>query len=288
MEIHRKDGEIENRPKSIGGKIFDLMTYVGIAGVGTFFVTIPIANMFKRGHQFHGFDQAMRNGVRKLGAPENIVEQVANTTNTVHGGNLMLIPVGLMEYFRTPIVNGLNRLFNDPTDPKSVEDAPPQTASSIIKGRLTSWATVFAAFTGFSMLVGQERFKSGLDAAGKAWCKFRNKPVEVMSAHDGLIKSKWYNFGHTGALDALATASSASMLYVSSHAFAKRAVEKRAHTGSDERREAIARAKSKDAYATSTDDTGAMATEKPSTTISQVQRESSVNPASQEPVIAAL
>lgn len=273
MEIRRKDGEIETRPKSTGGKLFDAITYFGIAGIGTFAVTIPIANMFKSGHRFHWFDQAMRKTVRSLGASEDIVEQFANTTNTVHGGNLMLIPVGIMEYFRTPIVNGLNRLFNDPTDPKSVEDAPPQTAGSIIKGRITSWATVFLAFTGVSLLAGRERFKAGLDSAGQFWCKLRNKPTEIM--HNGeMIKSDWYNFGHTGALDALATASSATMLYVSSHAFAKKAAQKRMPiaTGKSE--------KNPEAVPASADPTI------PGTTVSQPQREASLATPQPSPIAA--
>lgn len=211
----------KERPISTGGKIFDLLTYGGLAGVGVFLITIPIANLFMREDgPFHGFDQWLRKSARKLGASENIANQFANTTHTMHGGNLILLPVAMMEKFRTPIVNALNRAFKDPTDPKSVEDSPPQTLGSIVKGRIVAWLTVFSAFTGVSMAIGEKRFEGLLDQAGNKLCEMLKKPVMEFNKKGVWAHSKTYNIGRTGALDFLATASAATLLYITSHYFA--------------------------------------------------------------------
>ncbi len=218
----------ENRPTSIGGKIFDAITYPGVAGVGTFFVTIFAANLFKEGGRFHGFDQGMRRTLQKWTGSEFLAHKITDTTNLMHGGNLMLIPVGMLEHFRTPIVNGLNRMFNDPTDPKSVQEAPPQTMGSILLGRGVAWSVVFGAFTGTELAIGKQRFDGILDQAGKTYAQWRKKPVHIPDVKTGkLIKSPHYNFGHSGALDVLATVASVSLLYTTSHFFARKAQEKK-------------------------------------------------------------
>lgn len=221
MEVHRKDGDIENRPVSKGGKLFDLLTYGGFAGIATFFATISIANLFKPGNRLHGVDQSMRQGLQKMGVGKSLANKSIDVTNLMWGGNLMLIPVSIMEYFRTPIVQAFNRMLKDPTDPKSIEDAPPQTFMSIAKGRILAWLTVFAGFAVAEKAMGSERYESTLDRAGKKWADLRGRTPGT----SGYQKS--YDFGHTGALDILATASSATMLYIGSHFFSKRAYERR-------------------------------------------------------------
>ena len=214
MEVHRKDGDIENRPVSKGGKLFDVITYVGIAGVGTFFATIPTAKSFMSG-RMKGVSEALHHGFTRLGASESFASEATKVTNYMWGGNLMLVAVGVMEYFRTPLVKAFNRLFNDPTDPRSVEDAPPQTLGSIVKGRAVAWLTVFTGFKGTKSLVGAERYEKALDYAGETWAKIRRNPGA-------------FETGRIGAEDVLATASSATLLYIGSHFFAKRAYEKKA------------------------------------------------------------
>lgn len=221
MEVHRKDGDIENRPVSKGGKLFDLLTYGGIAGVGTFLATIPIANRFKPGGAFHGVDQWLRKSFSKVGVSEKLADEATTVTHLMWGGNVMLIPVGVMEHFRTPIVKAFNRFFNDPTDPKSIEDAPQQTAGSILKGRLMAWATVFVGFTATRHAIGDVRYEGLKHQMGTRWAKFRSQPIDAVNPNSA------YNVGRTGAEDVLATISSATLLYVSSHFFAKRAYERK-------------------------------------------------------------
>ncbi len=226
MEVHRKDGDIENRPVSKGGKAFDLLTYFGIAGVGTFLATIPTGAMFLKGGHWHGVAQRFENGLKNIGFSRRLAEHGANTFATFWGGTLMLIPVGLMEKNRTKIVNAFNRFFNDPTDPRSIEDAPPQTAGSIVKARAVATATVFTGFVGTEMLVGEERFKSLQHDAGQKLASVFKHETHVMK-NGKLVEGLLYKFGRTGALDVLATVSSATLLYIGSHFFAKRAYERR-------------------------------------------------------------
>lgn len=280
IEIHRKGGEIETRPKSSGGKLFDLITYGGIAGVGTFFATIPVANMFKQGGRLHSFDGAIRGFFQKLGASEKLASKSTEVTHLMHGGNLMLIPVGLMEYFRTPIVQAFNRMLNDPTDPKSVEEAPPQTLMSILKARVVAWLTVFAGFALTEKVLGAERYDRMKHYSGEIWSKIRRQPIDVHNPHSA------YNHGRTGAEDMLATISSATLLYVGSHAFANHAAEKRAHRGASERRR-----ESQATAPSTTQETPVVApspatTETPSATISSIQREAPLVAADQQPVAA--
>lgn len=218
MEIHRQDGGVENRPKSAGGRWFDLITYGGFAGVGTFFLTIPIANMFNKGGRLHGVEKAIENGVKKIGASDNLAHKVAETTRFMHGGNLMLVPVTLMEHFRTNIVNGLNRMFNDPTDPESVKDAPQQTIGSIIKGRMVAWCAVFTGFWSAEKAF-PETYKTFKRECGERLCQLLRRPVKLPSGEF----TKTFHFGESAALDAFATASAATLLYVGSHIFARRA-----------------------------------------------------------------
>ncbi len=221
MEVHRKDGGIENRPVSKGGKLFDLLTYGGIAGIGTFLVTIPLANLFKPGGSFHGMDQWLRKSFTKLGAGERLVDEATTVTNLMWGGNLMLIPVSIAEHFRTPVVKFFNRVLHDPTDPKSIEDAPPQTLGSILKARAIAWSTVFVGFTATRHAIGDVRYEGIKHGMGSRWAKFRNQPIDVHNPKSS------YNFGYTAAEDVLATVSSATLLYIGSHFFAKRAYEKK-------------------------------------------------------------
>lgn len=285
IEVHRKDGEIENRPVSKGGKLFDLITYGGFAAVGTFFATIPLANLFLQGGRFHNAFLAVERGLQKVGLSERLAKHGANTFATIHGGNLMLIPVSIMEHFRSPIVKAFNRMLNDPTDPQSIEEAPPQTLPSIIKARLIAAATVFTGFVGAETLVGPARFENALKTAGTKWAKFRGKEIEVLNPKTGVMEfSKAYHFGHTGALDVLATASSASMLYVGSHFFAKRAYENRVTKDYLEQKRAgtlDAKPAENTAPLIQTQDT-------PGAVINSAQREDTLESAPQQPTLAAL
>lgn len=279
MEVHRKDGDIENRPVSKGGKWFDGITYFGIAGIGTFLATIPTGAMFMEGGKLHGAFNKVNQGLRNIGFSKRLAGHGANTFATFWGGTLMLLPVGLMEHNRTKIVTALNRLFKDPTDPKSVEDAPPQTAGSIVKARAVATATVFTGFVGVETIVGEQRFARGLEHAGEKLHRMFNKTATMID------KTHWsYKFGRTGALDVLATASSALMLYVGSHFFSKRAYERRVTKEYMEQKRADA---ANDTPTASAESPAPLATDKPSAQISQVQRDQSIATAPAQPQLHA-
>lgn len=270
MEIHRKDGEIETRPVSKGGRLFDWITYGGLAGIVTFIITVPIANVLDRGARFGRFHEWISNGVQKLGGGPKFSETVAETTRFMQGGNLMLIPVGIMENFRTPIVKGFNRLLNDPTDPKSIEDAPPQTLGSIIKGRAVAWGMVFTGLLGMNKMF-PEQFTSFKEGFAELTCKVFRKPTHLPSGEF----SKTYKAGKAGAIDLFATATAASLLYVGSHFFARQSYEKKAEKAYIKRKEQSTQPGDDKApdIAVKQDDTAA---EKPANTITKAQREESV------------
>lgn len=265
IEIHRKGGEIETRPKSAGGKLFDLITYGGFAGVGTFLVTLPLAywQKYTPGRKFY---HSAAEALQKVGVSEKTALNAMETTNLMHGGNLMLLPILGMESLRTPIVNGLNRLLNDPTDPESVKDAPKQTFGSVIKGRLLAWSAVFAGFSIAGKII-PEKMQAFENKVGEWTCKILKKPV--------VAESKAYRYGQLAALDAFATITAASLLYVGSHAFANHAAEKRAHRGASERRREAAAARTTPTLEAPVIEK-APATETPGATISNIQREAAI------------
>lgn len=227
MKVYREDGTMEDRPTSLGGKVFDIFTYGGLGAVGTFLLTIPMANIFlKPDGALHKLDTGLQNIFKRLGATADFSKNTSAAIHTGWGGILMVFPIMLLEHFRTPLVNGMNRLFGDKTDPESVKDAPPQTWGSVIQARLLAFATIFSAFNLAGAALGQERFDGLLDKAGRGLCHLLKRPIEVLKEGE-MVKSKTYNFGHTGALDILATAAAATIFYVSSHFFSRKAEEKK-------------------------------------------------------------
>lgn len=236
---------------SRGEKVFDWATYGGLAGVGTFVITVPIADWITHGGGAKYYEQA-KNWLNTKGLkaiPEKhrggIAGGLLMTTALMQGGNAMLVPVGIAEKFRDPIVNGINKITGDKTPAEEIQALPDQTALSLIKGRAAAFGAVFAGIVGFNAVLGKS--SKVLDAAGKPMARmeifenavgraaagFMNKPTHEMKMVEGTMKSmptKTYRYGRTLAVDAFATATAAGLLYVASRFFAKRDHNKEEHT----------------------------------------------------------
>ena len=219
------------KTKSKGEKVFDWLTYGGLAWVGAFIATVPFAHYlsFGKGQWLHkGFSKWTEKGINLLRSGRNnapVAEQVAMTTSLMMGGNAMLIPVGTAEHFKVPIVEKLNRLLGDNTPPEQIEKAPKQTWASLIEGRLVAWGAVFAAFWTANKLV-PNTFATFKDEVGKLACKAMNKPVE-RSIAGKTVHSTTYRYGSLGALDFFAVTAAATLLYVGGHFFARKQAEKK-------------------------------------------------------------
>lgn len=213
--------------KSVGEKIFDVGVYGGLAGVSTFILTIPVADWLKfRGgakyyKQMSGW---MENTVLKFlpeGARKKTTENFLMTGILMQGGNLLLVPITMLEHMKVGIVNGLNQMFGDKTDPSSIEEAPKQSISSLIKGRLLAFGVVWAAFATVGKFFGPQ-MGAFEEKTGKFFTDLMKKPTHIFNPKTAKIEeSITYSYGKMASLDAFATTAAASILYVGSRFFAK-------------------------------------------------------------------
>lgn len=219
------------KPKSKGAKAFDWGTYGGLAGVGTFVVTIPVTYLLK----YHGkvspyFERAvdgLHRGLTKLfpSIKRETADTILTTTALMQGGNAMLIPVGLLEKHKVPIVSGLNTMLGDPTPAEQIEKAPKQTWRSLLESRAVAWLAVYAAFRTAAKFV-PNTLAMFEHEVGERMCQLFKKPIERLV--DGkMVKSKTYLFGKIGALDFFATIAAATLLYVGGHFFARKQEERK-------------------------------------------------------------
>lgn len=221
---------------SRGERLFDWLTYGGIAGVGTFLLTVKIAYDQKYGGGDKKLYHKMTNGLRSIGFSPKVAKDVVETTNLMHGGNLMVLPVAGLEYFKKPIVRGINAVLNEPPD-ASVQEGPQQTFWSLLKGRMVAWSVVFASMFTASEVIGPQ-MKNLEHRVGSAYAGFKDMPIHEGSmsreafatleeSAKEAIGTKPYRLGRIAALDVFATAAAAALLYIGSHFFAKKAEQKR-------------------------------------------------------------
>lgn len=220
--------------KSKGEKLFDKITYVGIAGIGTLVVTVPVAYGLEHNPSLKPwFDKAVAKTESLLAKfhfenPRKTASKVVKTTTLMQGGNLTLIPVALMEHYKIPIVRGLNAAAKDPTPEEQIEKAPKQTFSSLVKSRVLSWAVVFGAFIGVSKAF-PKAFEAFEDEFGLHTVKLTNrfrsaaKQVSEKAPHGSVP----YEYGKIAALDVFATAAAATLLYLGGHFFARKQEQKK-------------------------------------------------------------
>lgn len=211
--------------RSVGERMFDWFTYGGLAWIGTFIATIPLAYYMKHEGGEKHYKKAAEFLAKKKVNPA-LSKGLMETFITMQGGNAMILPIIAAEHYKVPIVKGLNRLMNDPTDPSTIEEAPKQTAGSLVLGRLTAFLTVFACFFG-ARSAFKDTFSTFEHEFASHTSKLLGKPP-----HPG---SKTYRLGEIAALDVFATTASAVLLYVSSHFLAKKAYAKKQPTPAVER-----------------------------------------------------
>jgi hypothetical protein len=159
---------------------------------------------------------------------EKIADEAVMTTALMMGGNAMILPIGAAEHYKVPIVSGLNVMMGDKTPPETIEQAPKQTWTSLIEGRLVAWSAVFAAIIGARVAVPKtfELFPNEVGSrAHELLQKMRKRPVLTDEA---MKQTKSFQYGHLGAFDVFATIAAASILYVGGHFFARKQAEKKA------------------------------------------------------------
>lgn len=228
MPPPEKAAELTTKPtKSKGEKFFDRAVYGGIAGVGTFVLTVPLTYLMKYGAWKNGYkwaaEQVEKPLLRFLSSEKaaHYAEQAVMTTTLMMGGNVMLLPIGLAEHAKIPIVEGLNTALNDPTPKEAIQEAPKQTWMSLAKSRAVAWVWVFSAFTGASILF-ERTFATFADETGTRvhqLLKGAKTPIDK--------KSRAYLSGTIGAVDFFATIAAATLLYMGGHFFARKQEEKK-------------------------------------------------------------
>ncbi len=203
------------RMRSRGEKLFDDIVYTGINGFGTFFVTLFIAYELKFGRGKTHFDKAalkLENSLFSFipqGQRHSFATHFLNTTALMQGGNAMLLPVGYLEHHKVRLVQGLNVMLGDTTDPATIQEAPQQTVGSLLLGRIRAFGAIFLAFTGMGILFSKQMHNFE-KSVGRGFQAFRNHsdPGKAVVAQ---------RLGELGALDVFATAAASVLMYDGSH-----------------------------------------------------------------------
>lgn len=228
--------------KSKGEKLFDRTVYAGLAGIGTLIVTVPLAHRLQ--HQWGWsqyllgkFERGVAWGMEKLFSPElskKIAKEATDITALMEGGNVMLLPVGLAEHYKVPLVSKANAMLGDDTPPETISEAPKQTWMSLIQGRLTAFAVVLGSVLGTKWLL-PKTFSTYVNEMGERAAQLFKRPTHAPEAGK-IVETLPYKYGKLAAVDVFATAAAAALLYVGGHFFARkheekveRKLEKKAH-----------------------------------------------------------
>ncbi|MDX1974230.1 MAG: hypothetical protein SFT92_00995 [Rickettsiales bacterium] len=189
-------------------KIFNWLTYGGIAGLGTFLVTIPTTYWAKYGGGANLFKAAAKE-LERTGFHPETAEQIVTTTALMQGGNITLFPVKFMEDHKAEIIG------KDPAKEQNKQDW-----TSLIKARLVAWGAVFASFKGVAKLIGGDKLTAFEEKFAKhVVCDPLGKATHIAGA-----ETKLYRYGKIAALDVFATVAASTLLYMGSRLFAKPAV----------------------------------------------------------------
>ncbi len=212
----------EKTSSSKGERLFDWLTYGGIAGLGTFALTIPIAYWAKYGGGAKAFVDAGKR-LERMGMNESTAEHFMMTTATMQGGNVTIIPVKLMENHKPELVDKFNKMLGDKSEDASVENDPKQTWTSLIKARLLlAWLPVFVSFKATGMMIGEEKFGAFQNSFAESVCNFLKRPTHTPGLEKIVAnETKIFRYGKIAALDVFATVAATSLLYIGSRFFAK-------------------------------------------------------------------
>ena len=218
---------------SFGEKAFNFLTYGVMGTAGTFVASVGVTFWAQRRHAdtwkkvsdnistplikaFNITDSRKQEGVR--GTANDLLLSLA----LMMGGNLFVLPIGLMETNKQKIVHALNTKFSSEKDTAKgdadVENQPMVKFGPLIKSRLIAWATVFVSIKaakglfpkGFNSFV-----EKGEHIAIKA---MRNKGQTLEAEQLKDVK----NIGGNSAIDIFATIACTSMLYLFSKAFSRK------------------------------------------------------------------
>lgn len=205
----------EAKPLTRGEKIFDWLTYGGIAGVGTFLLTIPVAYWAKYGKGAARFEGATK-WLQKQGLSAQTAEQMMMTNATMQGGNLTVLPVKWMEDNKIACIQKINDIIGDPTDVAALEKEDKQSWSSIIKARVMAWLVVFTSLKGAAHVIGGDKFAAFEDAFAK---NIVCKPLGAQTHINGK-ETKPFRYGKIAAIDTFATTAATILLFIGSRMFA--------------------------------------------------------------------
>jgi hypothetical protein len=222
----------DKRPKSAGDKLFDFLVYPVMNYIGTFVLTVVVADWMMHGktklgsktitEHFESVSRGLEGGLKKVGLEKN-AKSIIMTSVLMPGGSLMIIPVWIAEHFRTPLVATFNRWLGDKTPPATIDhDVPKQTFGSLIKGRLVAYAAVWTGMTGANMALGDKRFDN-----------FSSGVADFL-VHNPEKNPRMHRYARLAALDVFATAVSTLLLYAGSRFFAEKReekIERRLHGG---------------------------------------------------------
>lgn len=235
---HQQPEPQMERRASIGEKIFDWFTYFGVNGVGTFAVTVALADTLRYGKTLHAKYDKFLHGMEKLAPaiPKRGHETLLMTLILMQGGNLMLLPVTVLERCKVPISNWFNNIFGDKTDRAQIQEAPSPSFGNLLLSRMRAFGVIFMSFIGLEYVCGTQ-IKRFENAMGRAFSAFTGAPEKISQTMDvykkelgtivkdqqETIPSKSFRYGHLSALDVIATATASLLLYEGSHKMAKKA-----------------------------------------------------------------
>jgi hypothetical protein len=221
-EIEKAEKTAQKTSYSKGEKLFDWLTYGGIAGIGTFLMTIPVAYWAKYGGGAPMFKNAAK-ALEKRGMAAAGAEDMLMTTALMQGGNIAVIPIKLMEDHKPGVVEHLNAKLGDQSGDASVDSDKKQTWGSLVKARVfLAWLPVYVSMRTASMVFPQQLKAFENWFAEHLVCRPFGQPTHT----PGLPKiveneTKAFRYGRIGALDVFATAAAATLLYIGSRIFAR-------------------------------------------------------------------
>jgi len=211
-----KTNDTAEKPMSKGERIFNWLVYGGVAGVGVFVVTLPIAFWTRYGGGA-GWWKRSTQWLEKKGMNAYTSEEVLNTAVLGSIGNFAIIPVKILEEYKHKLIPKLNKKYGSEIDKQLAEHDPPQTWWTLIKGRVAAYVAVFASLQAAVKIGGGERFDAFKNNfAEYIVCKPLGKPT-----HIGGMETKAFRYGKIAALDVFCAASAATLLYLASRFFAK-------------------------------------------------------------------
>ena len=233
-ELQKEEAELRalQTHTSKGEKLFNWLTYGGLAGIGTFMLTIPITYWAKYGGGAAGFENTEKWVQNTLKWNEHQAKHAVITTTTMQSGNITLLPVMVMERNKQQLVETFNNVLGDKSGDASVDDEPEQSVLSLAKGRVAAWVTIYSSFRAAALVFGEQKFSKFEDKFSKhIICNPLGMPTHIPSLpRIEANETKLFRIGKIAAFDVFATAAATSVLYLASRFFAKKNPRLHAHT----------------------------------------------------------